>query len=67
MNTVKYFTKTFPSWTKVHGKMAEFCWSIVRETPESGYKKKKMKEEILKHSTRKAVFIESVKILCIND
>jgi hypothetical protein len=40
---VKDFTKTFPSCKQFMGRrncgmLAEYCWSIVTETPESGYK-----------------------------
>jgi hypothetical protein len=50
MNTVKDFTKTFPSWRngswedKNCGMLAEYCWPIVRETPDSDYIRKRSRK-----------------------
>ena len=67
MNTVKYFPKTFPSWTKGSWEDGRVLSVNSERTPRKWLQKKKFKKDILKLSTRKEIFIESVKILCIND
>lgn len=48
------------------GILAEFCWSIVRETLEKWFQKKTIKKNILKLFAYKIIDTKYIKILQIN-
>jgi hypothetical protein len=67
MNTLKYLIKTFPSWTKGSWEDGRVLLVYSERNPRKWLHEKKIKKDILKLPKRKVNFIESVKILCIND